>query len=340
MLGQNAVVLRSNINSIQALRGIAALMVMAFHLNNNFDVGQAGVDLFFVISGFIMGMVGIDERPGEFLRKRIARIAPLYWLVTGAMCLGEQLGFFRNFTFDTRSLLLSLFFVPYFSDKGWLYPLLVPGWTLNYEMFFYFVFAVGLWLRRPVPTTLILLAAATGMGAVLNLNSAIGITWTSPLLLEFLAGLLLSQAQGRLPGAWIGLLLLVLGIAGLAFGVPIRQALGGDYRVVTWGIPAFAVVSGALMIEYAGRWPGKLIWPLAKLGDISYSLYLVHTLVIAIGHRFLGDNVAASIVIVAGTIAVATGCFHFVEKPSAKRARRLFAQLAGTVKPASPGIKR
>ncbi len=276
-----------------------------------------------------MGTIGVNEQPDEFLSKRIGRIAPIYWLITLIMCAGGRLYLFRNFKFDAHSLVLSLLFVPYFSDKGWLYPLLVPGWTLNYEMFFYFVFAFGLWLKRPVPTTLVVLLLVTGVGAALHPHSAIGITWTSPLLLEFLAGLLLSQAQSRLPGAVIGLLLLIVGIASLALCSPIRQLLGGDYRVITWGVPALAVVSGALMIEYAGRWPEKYLWPMKKLGDISYSFYLTHTLVISIGHRFLGDNLIASTVIVLSTIVVAQGCFSFVEKPSARWARMLFAQLAG-----------
>jgi len=318
---------RRNIASIQVLRGLAALLVVGFHLTPRFAVGSAGVDIFFVISGFIMGMVGKNERPTQFLIKRLSRIAPLYWLVTATMCLGAMMGLFRGFTFNSRTILLSSLFIPYFNPQGKIWPLLVPGWTLNYEMFFYAVFALGLLLRRPVATVLVILILATTCGAFGDYHNAIWLTWTSPLLLEFLAGLLLSQVDGRFLSVRIGIALLALGIAGFALAGPVRQMLGGDFRVMTWGIPALLLVSGAIAIEYAGYWPQKLGWPVQKVGDCSYSLYLVHGLVIAIGHRFVGDTVISAALLVAASIAIATLTFHGIEKPMARWARQLLMRL-------------
>lgn len=90
--------MQNHLYSIQALRGIAAVLVTAFHFfPNEFIVGAAGVDIFFVISGLIMGTIGVNERPLVFLCKRIIRIAPLYWLFTFVMCLGAIAGVYSQF---------------------------------------------------------------------------------------------------------------------------------------------------------------------------------------------------------------------------------------------------
>ncbi len=139
-------------SSIQTLRALAALSVLFYHESSTkFTVGAVGVDIFFVISGFIMGTIGYRETPLDFMMKRIIRIVPLYWLVTAAVCLVSLIpGVFHQFSCDLPSLLQSLFFIPYVNQAGHIEPLMVPGWTLNYEMFFYAVFAVGLAIRRPV----------------------------------------------------------------------------------------------------------------------------------------------------------------------------------------------
>jgi exopolysaccharide production protein ExoZ len=299
-------------------------MVMLFHLlPGHFVLGSAGVDIFFAISGFIMGTVGIKEAPGEFMIKRLARIAPLYWLVTLTMCLGCAVGVFRNFTFSFDRIVYSLLFIPYFNPQGKIWPLLIPGWTLNYEMFFYLVFALGLAVRRPLGVTVLALLAATGSGLLLAPHSPAMIIWTSPMLLEFLGGLVLAQACPRLAGAGWGVLLLAAGVLALGGSAVTQHLLGGDYRVLCWGLPALAIVTGALMIEQGGRWPSTFLLPLERIGDFSYSLYLLHGLVIAVGLRVLGGRPLALALIAALSIAASIASYRLIENPSAKGVRRL-----------------
>ena len=164
---------------IQYLRGIAALMVVWHHsssqipaLNRFFpgSSGAHGVDLFFVISGFIMAVTttGAGLTPLQFLRRRVVRVVPLYWILTLAM-VGLALvapSLFRTLKVTADTLVQSLLFIPHFStsftDKAW--PLLVPGWTLNYEMYFYVILAVILLL--PAAWRMSTLAAFFGISVV------------------------------------------------------------------------------------------------------------------------------------------------------------------------------
>src|ERR1700733_9294479 len=144
--------------SIQALRGIAAVMVMIFHAGLRFDqsemtfrIGNAGVDIFFIISGFVMWTVAA-RRPSDplvFLRRRFVRLVPLYWLWTVAVIAAWALipSAFPRMHPTVGHVALSLAFLPHLSpDSGRITPVLGQGWTLNFEVFFYVLFAAGLML--------------------------------------------------------------------------------------------------------------------------------------------------------------------------------------------------
>ena len=199
-----SVVQRINFNatqytSIQVLRAVAALSVLLYHAGL-FNIGYGGVDVFFVISGFIMGTIGVREAPNEFFGKRLIRIVPLYWAVTIAMCLLSLLpGAFQQFTFDLPRLVKSLLFIPHVDvPTGRVWPLLVPGWTLNYEMFFYAVFAIGLALGRPVMLSVTLMIALVATGLLVAPTNSIWATYTNPMLLEFVSGVALSPFQSAM----------------------------------------------------------------------------------------------------------------------------------------------
>src|SRR5580658_5421280 len=138
--------------SIQALRALAATAVVAYHAlqwgSGGFDVGRAGVDVFFVISGFIMWRVtsGRDVTPGAFLWRRVTRVAPLYWLTTLAVLAAALVwpGFLPEVRPGWRHLALSLAFIPHLDPRGLPFPTLPPGWTLDYEALFYLTFAAAL----------------------------------------------------------------------------------------------------------------------------------------------------------------------------------------------------
>jgi exopolysaccharide production protein ExoZ len=206
----------------------------------------------------------------------------LYWLLTLAMVAADLVmpALFKTLKVTPVALVKSLLFVPHYSasfpDSVW--PLLVPGWTLNYEMFFYLVLAASLCL--PAATRLFalvgVLGALTAAGFLLGpFASAAARTYTDPLLLEFAGGALIGVAwlrdNGRLP---IGLSLLLIGL-GAVLLVRRDQAPLGEFNTMAG---ALLVLIGALDRRWA-TWRNK---PLQALGDSSYSLYLTHLFTLAI----------------------------------------------------------
>lgn len=272
---------------IQYLRGIAALMVVWHHARTQVPAfseflpaagGASGVDLFFVISGFIMQVTcsGVGQTSWQFFQKRVIRVVPLYWALTLLMVAVWALkpSMFKTLQVSAETLLLSLLFVPHFSlsfpSHPW--PLLVPGWTLNYEMFFYAIFGASIFLRPNwrvafVVLNLVILALS---GWVLGpFDSAIAQVFTSQMMLEFASGILIALCWQRgvlrlpyvlsLVCAGSGFLILLTG-AGRALGV--------------WSplIAASLMVIGVLNVRVLS-WRND--W-LRILGDSSYSLYLTH----------------------------------------------------------------
>jgi len=315
--------------SIQHLRALAAIGVLVFHAADRtgwaFGVGGAGVDVFFVISGLIMWVISARRppTPGDFLRRRAARIVPLYWLVTMGLA-GAWLaapGLFPNLKPTPEHVIQSLLFVPHLDPDGVAAPLVAPGWTLNYEVFFYLVFALVLAApgRMRIGLLTAILGALALVGLVLRPEHPIAAAWTSPLLLEFLAGVWLGKAwtAGRTPSAAVSGLLLALGVAALT-GVALSGIDVEPLRVFLWGGPALLIVAGALGLEAHGlapRWPA-----LRFLGDASYSIYLVHALAISAALRLGGLlGVAAGPALLAFCIAVGVAagvaCYLVVERP-------------------------
>jgi exopolysaccharide production protein ExoZ len=320
------------VRTIQYLRGFAAFGVLIYHAAERaggaFGLGAAGVDVFFVISGFIMWVVTCRKPPSpqDFLIRRVQRIVPIYWgltlLVAGVALAAPFV--FPNMQVTAEHVIKSLLFVPHHDSSGLIAPLIVPGWTLNYEMFFYVIFALGLlsparirpWL---VSGALLALVAIRPLGDAQN---PLWATYTNPLLLEFVAGVWLGKAwsEDRLPKPRAGWTLVVLGLLGFAAagfsGIDVERA-----RVLLWGLPALLLVAGAISIEKHGAVPSMR--PLQALGDASYSLYLVHGLAISAVFRamqmaglsqplllFAGSIVAG---VIAGLLA-----YQLVEKPMMK----------------------
>jgi len=313
----------TQLRSIQALRAVAALAVVFFHLSpTSWTLGAAGVDLFFVISGFIMGTVGLGDSPARFMSKRIIRIVPLYWAVTIAMCAASQVpGLFSTFTFDLPRLAASLLFIPFEDPQGKIWPLIVVGWTLNYEMFFYLLFALGLWLRRPIAAPILIICGLAAAGWFFQPEWTIPHFYTDQLLLEFAFGLLLSRAV-FFRNAALGSALALAGFIAL-----FSWGLGSDtpdWRIIYWGLPALAIVAGFVAIERAGAFPGQALRPLEKLGDASYSLYLTHGIVLGIVGKFIGHGSgSAFLATIAACIAVAMLSYYLFERPAGQMLRGL-----------------
>jgi len=331
--------------NLQALRALAALLVVTHHLDGVlaptalgprfFLPGNVGVDIFFIISGFVM-VHTITRRPAsgwDFALNRLIRVAPLYWALT-LMLGGASLAMpalFNTLRTSPAEILYSLLFVPYSNEQGLVYPALFVGWTLNYEMFFYGLFGLALALfggslRRVVPATCIALATLVVVGWVLRPSGVIPSFYTDPILLEFGMGMVLAKAYQHdliLPRK----LGLVAAVGGMALLIAFSVIVPTWERALFWGIPSLAVVGGALSLEHHGtRFRARLV---QLLGGASYALYLIHPLInMPIGRISnhldsapLGWALAFLALLVSTVLAVAIHIY--VERPVTARLRAL-----------------
>ena len=311
---------------IQYLRAVAALGVVVFHAAErtglHFSIGAAGVDVFFVISGFIMWVITSDREPtpAAFLRDRIGRIAPLYWIATGVMVAGALVHLFPNLRLTEWYVLSSFAFIPSRSPStGDVWPVLVQGWTLNYEMFFYVLFAGTLtlpakWRFAAMAALLLALAVA---GWTLEPESPAFKIWTDPLLLEFLVGMAIGKAwlKGAIPASAVGAVLMVLAIAGFAF----VGMTGTGFTFFVLGPVAALLLVAVLAFENQAK---VRYLPLASyLGDSSYSIYLWHTMAISVVAKVapilalpVGLSFAAAVI---SGVAIGTVAHEILEKPIA-----------------------
>lgn len=283
---------RATLHNIQALRALAAFMVVCVHLQvlatmaggpaNLTDAGNAGVDLFFVISGFIMVFTTgrKPQGPLPFLGSRLRRIAPLYWIVTLAVFAVARLApsLIQNTPSDPGRLAASLLFLPAPRLDGTLRPVVFVGWTLNFEMAFYVLFAFGLLAPRSrlgVLATAGVLVLAVAWGWIAKPASPVLGFYTTPMIIEFGLGMLLGVAWPHLKApkaaAWP-----LAGAALAAFGVMLAAPWlwPGSERLFAFGLPATVIVAAALALERQGR---AVRWPwLMALGAASYAIYLSH----------------------------------------------------------------
>ncbi|MCZ2343537.1 MAG: acyltransferase [Bacteroidales bacterium] len=288
------------LDSIQALRGAACLAVVGFHLTFwngrlgmsawGFDAyrwfGYAGVDLFFVLSGFVMLLtnrkkIGQPAAVPGYMFRRFWRIYPTYW-VTFAAVLGLFLlllpGYENDPIWDGR-LLPALALSP-LVDNG----VLGVAWTLSFEVMFYLIF--GLLLLLP-PRGMAIgcglwAVAVAGAWAFPQEKSALAML-VSPFCAEFLAGCLMAWlitrgVTGYRWGAILGAVIWAgsgIGIVSWTHDLPIDHVMANHrIRVLVWGPPAALLVYGLIACERRGfrRWPRGLL----VLGDASYSIYLTH----------------------------------------------------------------
>ncbi len=258
------------LRSIQVLRAVAVTAAATSHATF-WPYGAAGVDLFFVISGVIIAMVIQGRTAGEFFAARVWRIYPIYWANTFPLIV---VAIVDGFVTPSR-LMTSLTLWPVWGSYAT--PYLVPGWTLSFEMLFYSLVALGLYVGRP-RLALVVLPALICLNA--TFSSAVLRYLGNPIVLEFIAGfLILGVPKNRLVGA------LALAAAAILFGIAQPSNLQSEVimdigknmeRVIGWGVPAALTVYGALCFEkYFGKWADIPVF----LGNASYSIYLTHYLV-------------------------------------------------------------
>ncbi|WP_411906114.1 acyltransferase family protein [Rhizobium mayense] len=312
---------RSNskqLDSLQFLRFVAAFSVVLFHFGrtlvleyhvdrNYFDMGAAGVDIFFVLSGFI---ISYSSDPGRglvyFARKRVARIVPLYWLLTLVIVLIALVkpNLLNSTVVTVDTVIKSLLFIPYQKSGGAVQPILFLGWTLCYEVFFYLIY--GACLIFGARATWFASAAILLLIALHTIWPAGPVEWrfyTNPILIEFVLGMMLHKAYSAYSAIRSG--------SNVAAFVLVLLACGAYFLIVTlagaslFASSLFAVlfVSGFLLM----RLPSGKLWAiLVLLGDASYSLYLVHPYTFQLPVKLLGKHL--SLPVVTGILALVTLC--------------------------------
>jgi exopolysaccharide production protein ExoZ len=339
----------NKIESVQLLRAIAALGVILFHTAGQLaarnglvcawaGLGAAGVDLFFVVSGFIMWVTAIDrdERVQRFAIKRVVRIVPLYWLTTtivlAIVVVAPEL--MRNASRDPLHYLASFAFVAWPHPKltGHFWPVLVPGWTLNYEMLFYLFVAASLALHRKVRGWFIACAlfGLVLLGLIAHPSGVLSF-YTNPIILEFLFGMVIGVMFGttkRNQRVHFSLCLI-----GLVLFISVGTLEVEQNRVVTWGVPLAICAAGAINLSVPHR--NVVVLGLQVIGDASYSIYLTQFIVIPpatmlMAHVLRHMNMSLGSLTfasgVAGTsVLVGIGTYYLIEKPMLRASSRLLA---------------
>jgi exopolysaccharide production protein ExoZ len=339
--------------SIQYLRAVAATMVVVYHVLNRMAPAEAqndfwvavwasGVDVFFVVSGFVMWTTtaGRSIEPVAFWRARLVRIVPLYWLALAAcwVTLAARHGLAE--APDLVAVVKAATFVPHVDPHlGTVSPYLTSGWTLTHEMIFYAVFGAALTVRRPEVRLAAVTAVLTVMVAgrfVFGGGDPIVFRLTSPLAFEFLAGVGLAVLHRRFSGHRAAL---PVGLAAAAFAVvfvaTITRAHPVDWpRVVVFGVPATAVVLAAVACE--ARLRRVPIGWLKRLGDASYSLYLAND----VFQEIIAPTAAALapplevIVLFGGSMFAGAVVHRLVEQPIARSLSERRRGVAERVAPA------
>lgn len=264
-----------SLSNIQLLRAFAALNVVMFHIiytatDYGFSVlfwrvleswGRSGVDLFFVISGFVMIYIQHHKNKSSvaFFVDRLLRIVPTYWFLSIFLALVLVLlpSVFRQMHFSPSWLVSSLLFLSGVLEEQ--KPILFVGWTIEYEMFFYLIFSVSL-----LATTL----RSSIFITTFSLVVAIGIFHADMIFLEFIFGMLIGYlylSQNSINK--FGLISLMLGICFLLVSLVAKDS--GLNRVLLFGIPSCLILFGCVNLRqvHSGVF--------TKVGDASYSIYLI-----------------------------------------------------------------
>lgn len=349
--------------NLQALRAIAALLVVLVHMKDAEQklggatilgdwtaFGVVGVDLFFVLSGFVMVFTTESKAGGasdalSFFYSRVTRIYPIWWLTLTALVIfwmvKPDLVYSGNYT-DPN------FVKDYLLIIGDQAPLLAVGWTLIHEMYFYFVFMLILLLPYGPRFRLYCILAWAGLvmlgSAVLAPKEPNIVSLAfNPLTLEFIIGALIAYAwrftQGRFGWSALSIGLIWGALSCYAYVLaPIdeRVSIIGHadeaIRVLLFGAPCGLIVYGAVAVE--ARKSISADNPLVAIGDWSYSLYLTHMLTLNAGaimlrkfsNESLYDNFLILPILVAVCIIVSAICYKFFEQPTTRLFKKLYTR--------------
>lgn len=285
--------------NIQILRAVAVLAVLFYHLKavsykfyTNIDFpeftsfGSGGVDLFFVISGFIIILVNHNKESGvkyaaSFLLKRLIRIFPIYWVYSLSVLIVYL--FYPNLVNNSQNgeinFLLSFFLIPHDT-----LPLLMVGWSLSYELYFYLLVTLMIcffkWIYFKYILFFILCTILVNVVYEIFENSISLNFLLNPYIIEFVIGAFVSyiyviSKERKLD--YVCLIMLILTLGFLLYSYDMRYGYELK-RVIIFGIPSTLLLIFALILKsQQNNFVGKY---LSNIGEWSYSIYLSHILVI------------------------------------------------------------
>ncbi len=307
--------------SIQVLRGIASLIVFYHHLSGNFSktchitsphayfsYGFFGVDIFFVLSGFIIykssqKLIGQPHKLKAYFGKRFKRVFPIYWLITLPLLLTSFLIAKSNYVFSFKNILATLMLLPNHDAIN------AVSWTLSYELFFYIIFGLFILSNRLVYFGLLILGISlfnifSGYFGDSLIHKSEFYFYVSPFNFEFFAGIIIAKYFSELsfkPIYSLFLILISLVIL-IKFGPNILDDVT-NIRVLTFGSVSILILLSFLSLEnwsiantQAQNIKPSLVFllkstieVLAKMGDASYMLYLIHFPIIIITNRIIAS---------------------------------------------------
>ncbi|WP_429075459.1 acyltransferase family protein [Aeromonas veronii] len=286
------------ISGIHLLRGLAAFLVLIYHIYyvskiyvdynvQLFEILYIGVDIFFVVSGFVMfyilhrglDKVSLSEYRIKFIRDRFFRIVPLYWFFTVVFFLANNLLYDNEKSFSLLELVKSLLFIPYGSDGTVSPPVLGVGWTLNYEVLFYLVIFIALLTTRHVFSVVtVTFAGFILLGLSDNYDSSVYITYISnPIIIEFILGSLIANLY-IMNKRWLKITAVVLIlIPATLFVVGLEHFSMVSQRALIAGSFSGCLVSIALLASNKSFMnfliENRFFY---FLGSSSYIMYLIH----------------------------------------------------------------
>lgn len=335
------------IYSVQILRGIAAMMVFFSHLPQDtvrpkwflFE-GAIGVDLFFIISGFIMAQsLKDDDKQGlsvakKFLLRRVIRLYPLLIILSTFILLYNNISDY-DYLFWFKSLSL----IPFSEENGILrYPYISATWTLSFELFYYALIAALLAASKySIKNSIFAVLILFSLSHVVKSKVAIVETIFSPILIEFAMGAFISSvfdfSRKQLRNNYLKISLLLVssflfllfkngvadGYVGVYEGLNIKY-LQGSYiapRWIAFGIPAAAFFFSVILFEDFFAKRKKSFMFLLIIGNASYSLYLVHTFLIGqLLTRFSGPPLQLLFINTFFVLLISIALYYLVEKPT------------------------
>ncbi|WP_336844182.1 acyltransferase [Serratia nevei] len=312
--------------SVQWLRGIAVMMVVVYHVllkaqllgltTTSFSIGAAGVDLFFIISGFIMVYItfGKSYSTCYFLKKRFVRIVPLYWILSFVAAVVFILQPSLVNAHNGETTIVGSFTLLPVSGKVML---LAVAWTLQYEFLFYFIFSIFLpFINKRYLLASLTIIAFTLLGFKENGNYIINFL-SNPITLEFIYGII---AFFILRKTTLNSLVCIM-LGALIFYAFHSFDIGLEQRYIGYGVPMLFIFLGVASIKNDnGIVNLKPLKALAYIGDASYSIYLTHIFSISITVLLLrkANLLSSSLLFIALsiTLSLLAGlmCYELVEK--------------------------